>query len=343
MSWVRLDDAMPDSLKIAPLSDAAFRAYVTSICYCARILSDGFVPAKKAKDVAGRPRVVQELTDAGLWAATDTGFLVHDYLVYNPSREQVEAERAIAKRRHAMNADPEFAKRVKDRDGNRCRYCGVLVNWRDRKGAMGGTYDHVLPIFQGGQETFDNLVVACRSCNVKKGARRPEEAGMALLALPESSLNLDGITPELRQPVPRSPSRSRPIHPSDEGERERRAGAATRPELEPEPDDRPFALEYIRRVEQRDARPPSPIEKAAARQLERDFGTEKCREIAADFDWKKNPQYLRKVLEDRADGTNPNGANSGVAGLRGGSPGVEAGLSDLERLRAAVAARGQQG
>ena len=115
-----------------------------------------------------------------------------------------------------------------------------------------------------------------------------------------------------------------------------------RPDLEIEPDERPFALEYIRRVEQREAKPPSPIDKAAARQLERDFGTEKCREVAADFDWVKNPQYLRKVLEGRANG-NTNGANSGVAGLRGGSPGVEVGLSDLERLRAAVAARGQQG
>lgn len=204
MTWVRIDDGMPDSLKVAPLSDAAFRAYITSICYCARSLTDGFVPAKKAKEFSGRPRVVQELANAGLWDAEEGGYRVHDYLVYNPSREQVEAERGIAKRRHAMNADPEFARRVKERDENRCRYCGLLVNWRDRKSGNGGTYDHVIPIVQGGDEDFDNLVVCCRSCNFKKGARTPEQAGMILRQI--SSKNLDGIKPILRQPVPRSRS-----------------------------------------------------------------------------------------------------------------------------------------
>lgn len=107
MSWARIDDAMPDSLKVAPLSDAAFRAYVTSICYCARSLSDGFVPSKKAKEFTGRPRVVQELTDACLWEAVTDGFKVHDYLVYNPTREKVLAERAAAAERMKRNRSPE--------------------------------------------------------------------------------------------------------------------------------------------------------------------------------------------------------------------------------------------
>lgn len=109
MSWVRIDDAMPDSLKIAPLSDAAFRAYVTSICYCARSLSDGFVPTKKAKEFAGRPRVVQELADAGLWDhdTLGEGFKVHDYLVYNPTREKVLSEREAAQRRMKRLRSPE--------------------------------------------------------------------------------------------------------------------------------------------------------------------------------------------------------------------------------------------
>jgi len=92
---------MPDSLKIAPLSDAAFRAYVTSICYAARSLSDGFIPLKKAKEFAGRARVIQELVPA-LWETAEGGFMVHDYLQYNPTRETVLAEREKAKER--MNA-----------------------------------------------------------------------------------------------------------------------------------------------------------------------------------------------------------------------------------------------
>ena len=57
----------------------------------------------------------------------------------------------------------------------------------------------------------------------------------------------------------------------------------------------------------------------------------------------RSVRFIQRVCERLANDGNTNGANSGVAGLRGGSPGVEVGLSDLERLRAAVAARGQPG
>lgn len=89
---------MPDSLKIMPLSDAAFRAYVTSICFAARNLTDGFVPLKKAKEFGGRARIIQELVPS-LWEVAEGGFMVHDYLQYNPTRETVLDEREKAKAR----------------------------------------------------------------------------------------------------------------------------------------------------------------------------------------------------------------------------------------------------
>lgn len=58
------------------------------------------------------------------------------------------------------------------RDGGACRYCGSLDN---------PTFDHVAPRCQGGGDEAENLVVACRSCNSRKGGRTPEQAGMALL------------------------------------------------------------------------------------------------------------------------------------------------------------------
>lgn len=59
------------------------------------------------------------------------------------------------------------------RDGSRCRYCGATKRL---------SLDHVKPRIQGGDDAADNLVVACRSCNSRKGGRTPEEAGMVLLA-----------------------------------------------------------------------------------------------------------------------------------------------------------------
>lgn len=61
---------------------------------------------------------------------------------------------------------------VRVRDGDACRYCGEVVNWSDRKGKRGGTYDHLHP----GQRAAGphELVVACRGCN---GGRRDETDG----------------------------------------------------------------------------------------------------------------------------------------------------------------------
>ena len=100
MSWVKLDDRFPDNTKIARLSDAAFRAYITSICYCARELTDGIISARKAKEYAGRPKVVQELTPH-LWEPrADGNLLVHDYLKYNPTRaEALKAKAEISQHR----------------------------------------------------------------------------------------------------------------------------------------------------------------------------------------------------------------------------------------------------
>lgn len=52
------------------------------------------------------------------------------------------------------------------RDRWRCRYCG------DTHPQMEA--DHVHPVVDGGQETLDNLVAACRTCNRSKGSRRKD-------------------------------------------------------------------------------------------------------------------------------------------------------------------------
>lgn len=64
------------------------------------------------------------------------------------------------------------------RDGQLCMYCG------SRFPANLLTRDHVRPLSQGGCDAWNNVVTACKSCNHTKGARTPEQAGMALLAIP---------------------------------------------------------------------------------------------------------------------------------------------------------------
>lgn len=65
------------------------------------------------------------------------------------------------------------------RDNNLCQYCGK----RFPTGEL--SLDHVVPRSQGGASTWENIVCACVSCNVKKGGRTPRQAGMALVRRPE--------------------------------------------------------------------------------------------------------------------------------------------------------------
>lgn len=96
MPWVKLDDRFPSHRKIALLSDRAFRLHVSAICWCAENLTDGRISDRElalVTRVRGVKATAKQLEDAGLWDRTDDGWQIHDYLDYNPSREQVLLER----------------------------------------------------------------------------------------------------------------------------------------------------------------------------------------------------------------------------------------------------------
>ena len=66
------------------------------------------------------------------------------------------------------------------RDRYICQYCGKKHQAADL------TLDHVIPKSNGGTTCWENVVTACRKCNIKKGDRSPESAGLALLKKPKA-------------------------------------------------------------------------------------------------------------------------------------------------------------
>ena len=64
------------------------------------------------------------------------------------------------------------------RDQCLCLYCGEQF-----PNAL-LSRDHVVPLSQGGVDTWGNVVAACKRCNNHKAGRTPEQAGMELLAIP---------------------------------------------------------------------------------------------------------------------------------------------------------------
>jgi len=99
--FLRLDVLFATHPKVVELSDRAFRAYVSGLCYSAQHLTDGAIPATTVRLLSTR-RTASELIDAGLWDQNGSGVVVHDFLDWQESRAEVEelsSKRADAGRR----------------------------------------------------------------------------------------------------------------------------------------------------------------------------------------------------------------------------------------------------
>lgn len=75
---------------------------------------------------------------------------------------------------------PVNRREVLRRDKNACQYCGSTKKL---------TLDHVIPRSKGGKHTWDNVVIACESCNSRKGDRTPTQAGMILRTVPKTPIH----------------------------------------------------------------------------------------------------------------------------------------------------------
>lgn len=110
MPWLKQDDGMAEHPKTKRLVRrrkhiglAAFGLHHLAMLNAARYLTDGHVPTEFVEDWADRAGLrakdLDTLTDAlvtsGQWTIHETdGWWIHDYLDHNPSRAQVEAQRA---------------------------------------------------------------------------------------------------------------------------------------------------------------------------------------------------------------------------------------------------------
>lgn len=109
MPWVKLDDGLSVHQKTEALIRdtptlglAAFGLHTLALCHCSRHLTDGFVDAKwvarRLQDARITPargkQVTTALVNGGQWAVADHGWVIHDFLEHNPSRQEVLEKRA---------------------------------------------------------------------------------------------------------------------------------------------------------------------------------------------------------------------------------------------------------
>ena len=128
MPWARIDDQYGDHPKTVQVGPLGMALHIAAICYCSRHLTDGFVPdamiprlvnfdgititdCNGVSNAVTNKQVTQELTQAGLFDIVPGGYMVHDYLKYNYSKAQIEAEKA-------SNTERQKAWREKNRQND---------------------------------------------------------------------------------------------------------------------------------------------------------------------------------------------------------------------------------
>jgi len=105
MPWVRFDDQYDIHRKVDALSDAGYRLHNKSLFWCARNTTDGVIRRHELKQVWAKAtdRLAAEIVARELWHLPGhgckdctqplDGWVVHDYLDYQPSKSQVEKDR----------------------------------------------------------------------------------------------------------------------------------------------------------------------------------------------------------------------------------------------------------
>ncbi len=195
MPWLRIDDTAQDDPKVLRCGFEVFGFVALCAAWAAGKvgkIDDGFVPEAMAMRIAGTrwEEMSKAAIKAGLFskptrsAFGDRGWLIDqsDELLHMRTWLEVKTDREKDKATRQSGAKAD----VRLRDGDQCRYCSRTVNWNDRRGTRGGTYDHPDPADR------DTFVVACGGCNRSKKDRTVAEweaaGGMPLLPPPDRPL-----------------------------------------------------------------------------------------------------------------------------------------------------------
>lgn len=93
MPWFKLDDAFDMHPKVVSVGNSAVGLFCRAGVYCARHLTDGFIPSAVAT-MYGSRRDINQLVASTLWVEVEGGYAMPDFLEYQPSRADVEDRRS---------------------------------------------------------------------------------------------------------------------------------------------------------------------------------------------------------------------------------------------------------
>lgn len=108
MAWAKFDDSFydhPKVMQVLSTEPMALVLHIRAITYCARHQTDGKLLPNVVESLVplqrDREGQVSALIDAGMWYDHEGRFFVHDYLDYNPSRDETAERRKQERERKA--------------------------------------------------------------------------------------------------------------------------------------------------------------------------------------------------------------------------------------------------
>lgn len=99
MPWFKVDDALAMHVKAFASGNKALGLWVRAGSWSMQQLTDGHIPSGVVTALGGDWDDAAALVNAGLWHQAGGGYQFHDWAEYQPTREQIEAERAKTRER----------------------------------------------------------------------------------------------------------------------------------------------------------------------------------------------------------------------------------------------------
>jgi hypothetical protein len=101
MPWFKVDDGLCFHPKAIAAGNSALGLWVRAGSWCGANLTGGALPRHMIGTFGAQKRDAQRLISAGLWCETEEGYQFKDWDVYQPTKEQVEADRKAGRERQA--------------------------------------------------------------------------------------------------------------------------------------------------------------------------------------------------------------------------------------------------
>src|SRR5262245_29321116 len=122
MSWAKIDDRANEHRKMLSAGAEACWFWTCGLMYANRQPArDGFIPEAMLAmlyPLKNPRRLADKLVAVGLWEKAPGGYLIHKFVSWNPSKEQIEEERARGRERAAKSYERRKAKSDDSSDGS---------------------------------------------------------------------------------------------------------------------------------------------------------------------------------------------------------------------------------